>query len=102
MDTHIHRHDLAATARLRFRCHRPTPFRRDHCDLALPLHPLRGGRVWLSDSVSFGIAGSPLTDAIARHPDRHEHIPSDRCREHAANIAATLQAIRDAAEDLRG
>lgn len=62
------------------------------------LHPTREGGTWLVESVEFGTAESPLTARIAEVPDKEEAVVASRCGEHAANIAATLQAIKAAAE----
>lgn len=64
------------------------------------LHPRRGDGTRVVEHMVFGTAPSPLTEAIAAAPEDEEVIVAARTAEHLRNIAATLTALKVAAEEL--
>jgi uncharacterized protein YndB with AHSA1/START domain len=63
------------------------------------LHPLKGGGTRLVELMQFGTGFSPLKERILEVPDKEEIVVAVRSLEHADNMAQTLEAIKQAAEE---
>ena len=68
------------------------------CHLALSAGFGRIGGAILRYRAVMGPGPSGLSDAIAKAPEREDSIIADRLNEHARNMTATLEAIKQAAE----
>lgn len=61
-------------------------------------HPRRAEGVRIAESVELGPGPSGLTARIAMVPDKEEEVVAARAAEHASHMAATLTALKAAAE----